>query len=314
MELDGKNAPNVRFKLASAVVGVREINGQELPLAGTSGTLTDGALVTSFRGYQPKTFALKLAPATAARSALQSQPVSLKYDRAVATRDDAKTTGSAMDSRGNAYPAEMLPSTLHLGGVEFRLAPTTEANAVVAAGQDIPLPSGNFNRVYFLAASTDGDQKATFTAGSGSANLTIQDWSGFVGQWDDRVWKTPAPRNWAISAHHAVWPEPDFREREAAPPAPSYPADYVSLTPGYIKPAQIAWYASHIHTPEGLNQPYHYSYLYAYSLNLPAGAKALTLPKNDKIRVLAVSVANENPAVIPSQPLSDTLLYSSATP
>jgi len=39
---------------------------------------------------------------------------------------------------------------------------------------------------------------------------------------------------------------------------------------------------------------------------VPNGAKTLTLPKNDRIRVLAVSVAqNDNDATVPAQPLYD---------
>jgi alpha-mannosidase len=53
--------------------------------------------------------------------------------------------------------------------------------------------------------------------------------------------------------------------------------------------------------------PYAYSYLFAYAIDLPAGAKTITLPDNDKIRILALSVAEENPAVAPAQPLYDEL-------
>jgi alpha-mannosidase len=89
--------------------------------------------------------------------------------------------------------------------------------------------------------------------------------------------------------------------------SPSYPEDYLGLRPGYIKPATLAWYASHHHTPDGLNEPYQYSYLFAYGIDLPSNAKTLTLPSNDRIRVLAVSVAKEEPSVSPAHPLYDTL-------
>jgi alpha-mannosidase len=79
------------------------------------------------------------------------------------------------------------------------------------------------------------------------------------------------------------------------------------MAPGYVKPADLAWYASHHHTAEGLNEPYQYSYLFAYAVDLPAGSKTLTLPNNDKIRVLAVSVTDEGPLVKPAQLLYDTL-------
>ena len=73
------------------------------------------------------------------------------------------------------------------------------------------------------------------------------------------------------------------------------------------KTAGVAWYASHHHTAAGRNEPYQYSYLFAYELDLPAGTKTLTLPVNDKVRILAVSVAKEDPAVKPAAPLYDTL-------
>ncbi len=56
-----------------------------------------------------------------------------------------------------------------------------------------------------------------------------------------------------------------------------------------------------------MNEPYQYSYLFVYSIDIPARANTLTLPDNGKIRVLAVSVAEENPEIKPAQPLYDTL-------
>jgi alpha-mannosidase len=90
-------------------------------------------------------------------------------------------------------------------------------------------------------------------------------------------------------------------------PAWRYPDDYVGLKPGYIKQASLGWYASHHHTAEGLNEPYQYSYLFVYSLDIPEGARTLTLPNNDKIRILAVSVVDDSPSLVPAAPLFDTL-------
>ena len=79
------------------------------------------------------------------------------------------------------------------------------------------------------------------------------------------------------------------------------------IKPGYIKRADLAWYCSHHHNVKGENVPYRYSYLFAYPIDLPAGAKTIKLPKNDEIRILAISVAEENPEVRPAQPLYDVL-------
>ncbi len=58
---------------------------------------------------------------------------------------------------------------------------------MVAKGQKIELPTGHYNRVYVLAAAANGDQKAEFEAGGKKAELNVEDWGGFIGQWDDRA-------------------------------------------------------------------------------------------------------------------------------
>ncbi len=319
VELDGSPASNVHIKFAGAIASAREINGQEQPTG--SAKLSDGALETSFNAYQPRTFALTLGAAPAHVDAPRSEPAKLSYTLAAASNDDTQTVGG-FDADGNALPAEMLPEHLAFNGVEFSLAKaaTGTPNAIVPSGQTINLPSGNFNTVYVLASSSEGDQKADFKIGSHATTLDVQNWGGFIGQWDTRLWK-PAPatmgpdaehqtairKDWAISANHSTWP--DIAYRGSPYWSPRYPEDYTGLTRGYIKPAVLAWYASHHHTPSGLNQPYQYSYLFAYPIAKAPGATTLTLPVNDKIRILAISVAREDPAVIPAQPLYDNLSW-----
>src|SRR5438874_10956150 len=79
------------------------------------------------------------------------------------------------------------------------------------------------------------------------------------------------------------------------------------IMPGYIKRADLAWYCSHHHNATGENVAYSYSYLFAYAIDLEPGTKSIKLPNNAKIRVLAMSVSEENPTVKPAQPLYDVL-------
>jgi alpha-mannosidase len=307
VELDGKPAENVRVSFAGRVAAAREMNAQEQPVG--SANVIGGELVASFTAYQPRTFAIRLgAPGTKLES-VHSQSVVLHYDLAVSSNDDTKVVGDGFDGAGNAMPAEMLPATINYHDVEFKLEPakTGVPNAVVAKGQTIALPAGRFNRIYVLAAATGGDQTASFRVGTKEVELKIQDWSGFVGQWDTRVWNVPAERDWAISANHPAWPPVEEEQREQRPIMPRYPEDYVGLKAGYVKTASLAWYASHHHTASGLNQPYEYSYLFAYPVEVAGGAKTITLPSNDKIRILAISTAEQNPSIAPVQPLYDTL-------
>ena len=288
VELDGKPQADVRISFAAPIAAAREVNGQEQP-AGPA-TVKDGALVTSFGAYQPRTFALRLRGFTTNLRPTKSIPVSLPYDLATATNVDSPST-DGFDGRGNSYPAEMLPSKISFDDVQFQLATakTGAPNAVRAKGQEIPLPPGSFNRFYVLAAANDGDQTATFAIGSKKTDLKIQDWGGFIGQWDDREWSS------ADTSHD------DY-------------GDMIGLKPGFIKRSDLAWYCDHHHDAKGNNVAYRYSYLFGYTLDIPAGANKLTLPKNEKVLILAISVANEDPAVTPVQPLYDVLPSANVGP
>jgi alpha-mannosidase len=47
--------------------------------------------------------------------------------------------------------------------------------------------------------------------------------------------------------------------------------------------------------------------LFAYAVDLPANARTVTLPANDKIRILAITAAAEPEKVQPLEPLYDVL-------
>ena len=280
VELEGRPQTDVKISFNTKIESAREVNGQEQPVGPV--TLNSGALVTSFSAYQPRTFAVRLAAPQAKVPPAHSMPVTLHSALATASNDGKRLGG--FDGKGNALPAEMLPSQITFNDVQFRLtsAATEAPNAITAQGQTIDLPAGHYNRVYLLAASADGDRKATFKIGNTEVDLTIEDWGGFIGQWDDREWTSKD------TSHD------DYGEM-------------MGIKPGYIKRADLAWYCSHHHNAAGENVPYRYSYLFAYPIDLPPGTKTITLPDNDKIRILAMSLADENPAVKPAQPLYDVL-------
>jgi alpha-mannosidase len=303
VELNGRAAPDVRLTFAAPVVAAREVNSQELPVG--SAKIVKGELVTSLGRFQPRTFAVKLVQPSSRSAVPQSAPIDLPYDLAVADRDGERMK-AGIDGEGYALPGELLPRELPYAGIVFHLAPADKANVVVARGQQIALPAG-VRRLYVLATSVSDDQNGTFHLGNQSVALTIQSWSGFIGQWDNRQWK------------------PSERELKPRTPPPDIPPDIAVLlqrsrtrsdpygemagiTPGFIKRAPVAWFASHRHTPDGKNEAYAYSYLYAYTIDVPPwGAKTLTLPNNEAVRIMAITGSNEGPSIRPVQPLYDTL-------
>ncbi len=300
VELDGKPEANVRVSFASPVRSAREVNGQEQPVG--PAVIKNGELLTSFTAYQPRTFAIRLQPPTVKVAPVKSQPVTLHYDVAAASNTGSQAS-NGFDGKGNALPAEMLPATIAFHGVEFALAPakTGEPDAVTADGQTIALPKGDYNRVYVLAASASEDQNATFHIGDQAHTLKIENWGGFIGQWDDRQW---------VGKDVTV---PSRMGQSARTEHDDY-AEMTGIRPGFIKRADLAWYCSHHHDSTGKNVAYSYSYLFGYSMPVPAGAKTITLPKNDNVRILAISVAWENSEITPTQPLYDTLVRSEPGP
>lgn len=297
VELDRRGVPDVRISFPAPVIAAREVNGQELPVG--NATVIKGQLMTSLGRFQPRTFAVKLAPPSAKFAVPQSRPISLAYDLAVANSDGERMK-AGFDGEGAALPAEMLAREIAYGGITFRMA-TGKANAMIPRGQSIQLPGG-VRRLYVLAASIGADEKVSFRVGNDSKELTIQTWNGFIGQWDNRQWKRTEvelpPRT----------PPPDVppdiaallqRSRTRVDP---YGA-MVGITPGFIKRAPVAWFASHHHTAAGTNEAYAYSYLFVYEIDVPANATTLTLPNNDRIRILGITGSNERHRVTPAREL-----------
>jgi alpha-mannosidase len=280
-ELNGTGAESVRLTAANGLSGAAELNGLEKSL----GKLKDqsGALPLEFKRYQLRTLGMTLtAPAKLSRPA--SVAAKLPYNLDILSFNNAKFDGGC-DDDGATIPAEMINDTVISEGIKFQIGPSANGkeNAVSCSGQTIALPNAKFNSIYVLAMAVNGDTDATFKVDDHATQLHIQDWSGFIGQWDNRV----------------------FQEE---PPALSYsvnsPLDHLSA--GFIKRAPLAWYCSHRHQQNGSDQIYTYSYLFKYRLDARTGAKTLTLPDNSRIRVVAVSlVQDENDSTVAALPLYD---------
>ncbi len=294
VEMSGKPTKGVKVSFAAPLAAAREVNGVEDAVGPAK--LAGGALTADFGPFEVRTFAVKMGPPPVRTTLPKFQAVPLTYDVYAATRDGKIPVGG-FDADGRTLPAEMLPARLAFDGIELALGPLDKRSAMTARGQALTLPAGMKGRVYILAASAAGDQKATFKIGDKAVDLTIQDWGGYVGQWDNRIWAT---RQEAVPAGQA-------RPGQAAGPRLRTIQEYAGLIPGYIKPAPVAWFASHRHLQDGTNDVYAFAYLFAYAIEIPAGATTLTLPENERIRILAVTVSDEGVPVKPAQPLFDTL-------
>ena len=83
--------------------------------------------------------------------------------------------------------------------------------------------------------------------------------------------------------------------------------EFAGLAPGYIKPAPVAWFASHRHHVDGSNEPYNYCYLFGYVIETQGSAKTITLPRNEALRLLAITVSEEEEKLVPAQPFYEQI-------
>jgi len=281
VETTGTPVKGVRVAVVGPIRAAREVDGQERLLG--PATLANGELVTDLGGYALRTFALTLGAEPVRVAETSSVIVPLPLDRRVASSDGQQSPGG-FDAAGRCLPAEMLQDEIRYRGVAFHLGPTSGgANALRCQGQTVKLPAG-FGRIYLLAAA-DGDRRVRFAVDGKPREVTVQDWGGFIGQWDTRLWSG------TIAERAFEWPN-----------------EFLGLRPAYLKTAPVAWFCSHRHDAAGKNEPYQYCYLYAIALDLPTGARTLTLPNDEHVRVLAATATAEVAAdVRPARPLHDDL-------
>jgi alpha-mannosidase len=282
-ELNGTPARNVRVSASADLKTASQVNGLERAPKQLQSD-KDGVTL-DFKPYQLQSLACTFVPHASLPPGV-SKPIKLPYNIDVFSFNELKQDG-AFDNEGATFPAEMISDTLVSEGINFNIGPRKNGgrNAVSCRGQNIRLPPGDYDRLYLLACAANGDAEAFFMVDGAATSLRIQDWSGFLGLWDNRVFEF-------------VVPEVSFAVRNPLQ----------RILPGYIKRQPLAWFSNHRHQRSGQDQIYTYCYLFKYSLDLPKGAKMLTLPDSPRIRIFAATVArNVNDDTRAAQPLYDDL-------
>jgi alpha-mannosidase len=280
-ELNGSDARTVELTAASGLKNVVALDDVEKQLGAIKSQKSSLAL--DFKPYQLRSLGvdfhapIKLSPPV-------SVPVKLAYNLDIFSFNEAKEDGDC-DAAGGTIPAEMIGDSVVSEGITFKIGSRTngQQNAISCEGQTIPLPKGKFNRIYLLALAVHGDTEGTFKVDNNSTQLRIENWSGYIGQWDNRVFQGSVA-DLTSSVNNPL-------ER---------------IDAGFIKRDPLAWFCSHRHQKDGSDQVYTYSYLFKYRLDIPASAKTLTLPENSRIRVVAITMAqNDNDASMATRPLYD---------
>ncbi|MGE0480588.1 MAG: glycoside hydrolase family 38 C-terminal domain-containing protein [Phycisphaerae bacterium] len=281
-ELHGKPAERVALRFAPPIVAAREINGMEEPVGPMSSE--DGGLHIDLKPYQPRAFALKLAPPSQPLAPAVCTPLDLPFDTDVVSGNADRRDGDF--EAGATIPAELLPTKLVRDGVEYRLGSGEKGapNAITCRGQSIALPDAARGRLYVLAAAAEGDVRATFTIDGRAEPRVVQHWSGNIGQSDSLV-------------------------------VDGMVVDHARMAPAFVKRAPLAGVGGHRHTHDERDDPYMFCYLFKLVFELPDGVRELKLPDDPRVRILAATIATHaNDDTRPASDLYDRITAPHCTP
>ena len=189
-------------------------------------------------GFLIRTFAVKFEnPAMSSSKPIQSA-LDLPFNEDGISFDTKRSDGNIIN--GMSIPGELISKDVISEDIRFKIGNSSDGqkNMLAANGQKINLPAGDFNKVYILAAATE-DTQGDVKTGNQISRINFQNWTGYIGQHYGRILY--------------------FNNLKVA-----------SITKAFTKRDNIAWFASHRHTPE-MNDAYQYSYLYKYEISLPKG-------------------------------------------
>ena len=261
---------------AAPVVSFQELNGAE-SVAGDVHSVRDVVAAGPLGANQLRTFAIEPGEPPVSLGTPRCRTLPMPFNSDGVSLDGNRTDGD-FDGKGNSISGDLLPQEVVREGISFAIGRDADGakNVVACGGQKLLLPAGGWNRLYLLAAATDGGRYATFDIDGRAEERWISDWAAPVGQWDSR-----------LHGDRLVH-DPEL------------------ILPAYIDQTPVAWVGTHRHGPDGENQSYTFTTLYRYEFELTPGAKVLTLPDDPNVKVLAATVAaNPNAGVEPARPLYD---------
>nr|WP_317412961.1 glycoside hydrolase family 38 C-terminal domain-containing protein [uncultured Solibaculum sp.] len=261
-----KQQDGVEFSIGNGIESVREVYGSEETMpeeeSAEKGSyeLKDGKLVFDMKPYAIRSFAIKLKDSNVDIAKNKSASVALPYNEDGFSSNANKADASLGDTN-IALPSERVPSVITAAGVDFLMGNKADLanNVVVSNGQNVNLPAGNYNKVYLMAFSLNGDKEATFNLGNraetlSSQTISIADYHEHVGQWDQ----------FGSTVSHG----------------------------GYVKQDDVAYVATH-HHENGADQIASEVYMFKYELEIPEGATMIQLPEDEDIVILSATAVNE---------------------
>lgn len=179
-ETGGKKAQTASLAFVGEILSASEADGTEKTIG--KAAFNGNKLEVNIKPYSVKTYKVRLKASAQPASSLQYANLPLKFNRKCSSFNEFR--GEADFESGYSYAAELLPETMTVSNIPFQLGEKEIANGMTCKGDTILLPAGHkYNRLYLLAASTDGDYVGTFRCGRNKTDLVVPSYTGFIGQW-----------------------------------------------------------------------------------------------------------------------------------
>ncbi len=259
------------LRLAVPCSHVATLDGTEQPL-GAEGAGA-GEVSVPLRPFGLAAVATVLAPPQPGRTT-DARPLALSPDLAISTRD-GEVAGRGFDGRGRAFPSELVPDRLEVGGVAFLLARDERGRLLALAprGQCLALPAHAQEDLHLLlAAAGRRSRRAELTIGGRRLGREIPGWRGPLGTADQ------------VRRLHPLLP---LRR----------------LARGCERRVDLGWVATHLHDRRGRNLP-EPGLLYLWRVPLAPGDAEVVLPRDPTLRLVAASLAPAwLGAALPASPL-----------
>ena len=243
--------------------GAREVNGMEESL--TDLRPRDGGLPVVLGPNSLKSLILEFS-GEAENDELPQKAIALEFDFRLTSRNG--------EEGGGPLPSELFPPRLDAGRVRFLLARPEKPNALRCKGRRLDLPEGHSRLSILVAALEDRDLAFTLL-GPGDTALRREERSvpalgGFLGSWDRRTWLFK-PRHGDRLRRDYLW----FNL-------------CTGLVRGFVRRERLEGCLGHTHD-RGRDLPRSEACLFTLEFDLPSAARALILPEDPAVFVLAAT-------------------------
>ena len=157
-----------------------EADGTEKEIA--QAQFNDNMLSLDITPFSIKTFKVRLKKSELKPFELPYTHLLLNYNQKCSSFNEFRAEGDF--DAGYSYAAELWPSKLCVDQIPFEFGEKDAANGMSCKGDTLYLPEkGTYNKLYVLAAATDGDYTVPFKSGHIESKVYIPSYTGFVGQW-----------------------------------------------------------------------------------------------------------------------------------